>query len=283
MKNMVIRDAEHLRLGVFTFEDKQIQDEPLDNTRFSDPNISDEDKRSVVEMLEQSWVNDGPASVAYQLGRVWRDGLGVVADGEKAEMWFHRAAEAGHGGAQYALAKLLHEQGRIAEAVPWYEQSAGGGDQYASYQLGKLYLNLAGEDAPKDVPKAVGYLTAAAEQGSALAQYVLGKLYLLGQGAEVEQDYAIAERWLTLAADQGHEYAQFFLDHREQNRDPSLLLCATHLLCSMSQIIRDTPPPAPPVGLCIDRKRFRQLMEKKIAMGHKPDDHEEQGWGGMTM
>ena len=62
----------------------------------------------------------------------------------------------------------------------------------------------------------------------------------------------------------------------EQNRDPSALLCATRLLCAMAQIIRDTPPPSPPSELLIDRKRFRQLMEKKIAMGHKPDDHEEQ-------
>lgn len=50
----------------------------------------------------------------------------------------------------------------------------------------------------------------------------------------------------------------------------------------MAQIIRDTPPPALP-GIHIDRKRFRQIQEKKIAMGHNPDDHEEQGSGGMIM
>ena len=68
-----------------------------------------------------------------------------------------------------------------------------------------------------------------------------------------------------------------------QDRDLSVLLCATRLFCHMAQIIRDTPPPAPPTGLVIDRKRFRQLMEKKIAMGHKPDDHEEQGYIGPAM
>ena len=30
-------------------------------------------------------------------------------------------------------------------------------------------------------------------------------------------------------------------------------------------------------------KLRRRIQEKKIAMGHKPDDHEEQGWGGMSM
>ena len=28
-------------------------------------------------------------------------------------------------------------------------------------------------------------------------------------------------------------------------------------------------------GMQIDRKRRRQLQEKRIAMGHKPDDHED--------
>ena len=279
IKNMVIREAENLRLGVLTFEDEQMLDESPDNSRFNDPDISNEDKRSVVEMLERNWEQDSSPATAYQLGRIWRDGLGVPPNDEKAEMWFQRAAEWGHGNAQYALAKLLYEQGRISEALPWYEQAAEGGDQFAGDQLGKLYLT--GESVPKDAAKAVEHFTNAAGQGSAQAQYILGKLYLLGQ--DVEQDYAIAEHWLTQAANQGHEYAQFFLDHMEQDRDPAALICATRLLYSMAQIIRDTPLPSPPTGLCIDRKRFRQLMEKKIAMGHKPDDHEEQGWGGMSM
>lgn len=144
--------------------------------------------------------------------------------------------------------------------------------------MGKLYLQ--GTQVEKNPAKAVECLTDAAGQGCLQAQYLLGKLYLLGRG--VEQDYAAAEYWFTQAASQGHEYAQFFLDHMEPGREPSVLLCATRLLCCLTQVIRDTPPPAPP-GMRIDRKQLRQIQEKKIAMGHKPDDHEEQGWGGMIM
>ena len=279
IKNMVVREAENLRLGVFTFEDDSMRDEPPDNSRFSDPSVSNEDKRAVMGMLEQSWEDNGSASVAYQLGRVWRDGLGVPPDDDKAEMWFRRAAEDGHSGAQYALAKMLHQQGQVDEAIPWYKQAAESGNPFATYQLGKLYLT--GEGVPKDVTRAVDYLADAAEQDNSQAQYILGKLYLLGN--EVAQDIEAAAKWFAAAAGQGHEYAQFFLDHMEQNRDPSALLCATRLLCSMAQIIRDTPPPAPPTGLRIDSKRFRQLMEKKISMGHKSDDHEEQGYIGPAM
>ena len=278
IKNMVIQEAESLRLGVLTFEDNQMADEPPDNTRFRDPDISNEDKRSVIKMLERDWEDSSSASIAYRLGRIWRDGLGVIPDDEKAEVWFHRATGGGHSDAQYALAKLLQEQGRIGEAIPWYEQAAENGNPFAGYRLGKLYLQS--PQVETDTDRAVEYLTNAAEQDCAQAQYILGKLYLLGR--DVEQDSTMAEYWLAQAARQGHEYAQFFLDHMEQNRDPSVLLCSTHLLYSMAQIIRDTPPPAPP-GIHIDRKRFQQLMEKKIAMGHKPDDHEEQGYIGPTM
>lgn len=99
-----------------------------------------------------------------------------------------------------------NEQGRISEAISWYAQAADNGNQFASYQLGKLYLS--GDGVPKDIPKAVAYLTDAAEQNNSQAQYVLGKLYLLGH--VVEQDKEMAAQWFTLAVPQGHEYAQFF-------------------------------------------------------------------------
>ena len=35
--------------------------------------------------------------------------------------------------------------------------------------------------------------------------------------------------------------------------------------------------------MLVDRKLRRKIQEKKIAMGHKPDDHEEQGYIGPAM
>ena len=53
----------------------------------------------------------------------------------------------------------------------------------------------------------------------------------------------------------------------------------------LDNIFRDNAPTTPTSGgMQIDRKRFQKLREKKIALGHKPDDHEEeQNMGGMTM
>ena len=67
IKNMVVREAENLWLSVVTFEDEGMQDEPPDNSRFSDPNVPDGDKRLVAEELAQNWEYSDSASIAYQL------------------------------------------------------------------------------------------------------------------------------------------------------------------------------------------------------------------------
>ena len=129
------------------------------------------------------------------------------------------------------------------------------------------------------------YLTASADQGNQYAQYALGKLYLSGR--DVKQDRETAWAYFCESAEQGNQYAQFFLDHFDQARRPNLLLSATRLLHHLGQIFRENSvPPVAPVGQHIDRKRWRKLQEKRIAMGQKPDDHEEaprQDMGGMTM
>ena len=237
------------------------------------------EKAEQVQVLEQLWQR-GFSLSAYQLGKCWRDGRGVLPDDEQAELWFRRAAEAGYDFAQYALGKLLQSQKRMDEAVSWYGKAAAQGNSWAAYRLGKLYLE--GKAVPKDVPKAVGYLTFSAEQGNQYAQYTLGKLYLPGQ--DVKPDREQAWEYFCQSAEQGNEYAAFFLKHFDQVGRPNVFLSATRLLHHLGQIFRDNSVPAAPVGQHIDRKLRRKIQEKKIAMGHKPDDHEEeQNQGGMVM
>ena len=127
--------------------------------------------------------------------------------------------------------------------------------------------------------------TESAQQGNQYAQYALGKLYLTGQ--DVKQDREQAWAYFYESAEKGNEYAAFFLEHFDQARRPNVLLSATRLLHHLGQIFRENSvPPAAPVGQQVDRKLRRKIREKKIAMGHKPDDHEEtprQDMGDMTM
>ena len=151
--------------------------------------------------------------------------------------------------------------------------------EYAAYQLGKEYLS--GEVVSKDTVKAVDWFTQSAEAGNQYAQYMLGKLYLTGRG--VTHDQTQAMDWFSRSAAQGNQYAQFFLEHQNDLRPPSVMLAATRLLYHMSRIFENHALPHSSAGLHVDRKLRRKIQEKKIAMGHKPDDHEEQTQGGMVM
>ena len=305
IKNMVIWESEELRLGVFTFEDASMRDEvdedqaevyyawssrwemaaAYQNAKeiLSEYENTEAEKAEQVQVLEQLW-GAGFTVAAHQLGKCWRDGMGVLPDDEQAELWFRRAAEAGHDFSQYALGKLLQSQKRMNEAVSWYEKAAAQGGSWAAYRLGKVYLE--GRDIPKETAKAVEYLTNAAQEGNQYAQYTLGKLYLTGE--DVTQDREQAYHWLWESASQGNKYAQFFLEHFRDNHSPNVLLSATKLLHHLGRIFQENSvPPVAPVGHGVDRKLRQKIRAKKIAMGHKADDHEDpeltqSGMGGMT-
>ena len=292
IKNMVIREAEQIRLGEITFEDEQMDNEQVEEVQplkadwqmvssyrkaryvLCDDDSTWAEQEEAIQTLEQLW-DDGLTVAAHQLGKCWRDGLGVLPDDDKAELWFRRSAEAGNDFSQYALGKLLQQQGRITEAVEWYKQASAQGNQYASYRLGKLYL--LGDSVPKDTEKAIEYLTQASESGNQYAQYTLGKLYLT-------QDLEMAWYWFTQSAEQGNEYAQFFLDRWNDLKPPSVMLSVTRLLHHISEIFQDNSvPPQAPAGQQVDRKLRIKIREKKIAMGHKPDDHEEYSGPSLSM
>ena len=148
------------------------------------------------------------------------------------------------------------------------EDAACSGSSYAAYRLGKEYLK--GEIVAKDTVKAMDYLTQSAEAGNQYAQYALGKLYL------EEHNQEQAQYWFSQSASQGNRYAQFFLDRWDSLKPPSVMLATTRLLHHMSRGFQDqTPPPPVTGGIQVDRKLMARIREKKIAAGHKPDDHEE--------
>ena len=166
----------------------------------------------------------------------------------------------------------IHDPGL---GVQWLEYSARNRNDCAAYRLGKEYLK--GEVMNRDTSKVVEYLIQSAEAGNQYAQYALGKLYL------DRQDREQAYYWFSQSAAQRNEYAQFFLDRWNSLKPPSIMLSVSKLFHHMGRIFQDQAPvPSVSGGASIDRKRLQQLREKKIAMGHKPDDHEETQTG-MTM
>ena len=68
--------------------------------------------------------------------------------------------------------------------------------------------------------------------------------------------------------------------HHTQLPSEYLLNSTIRLFHQMGQIFRDNAaPPSNPMGIRIDSKRRKKLMQKRLALGHKQDDYEqEQGY-----
>lgn len=296
IKNAVIREAEHIRQGRMSFEDAASaqEDEATDDRSMSydcwelrkiiaDENMPLEERDRAAAELEQI-ARQGDPHAQYLMGLLFRDGGLLVPDAEQAKHWLKLSAQE-LPDAQYALGKLyLSDDPNIhdpAKGLYWLHQAVDSGHEYAAYRLGKEYL--AGENISRDTVKAAAYLRQAAEQSNPYAQYLLGKLYLMGEGVPKDKD--AAQYWFSVAERNGHAYAGYFLDLMEQEKDlpsPNILLSATRLLHHMGNIFRDNAPhPAVPAGIHIDRKRLQRLREKKMALGHKWNDHEEQQSHGM--
>lgn len=205
-----------------------------------DPNAAPEQTAQAVELLTKA-AEHGNCSAAFTLGQLYLSGTTLPRD--------------------------------PAAAVRWLERAALGGDQHAQYRLGKLLLQ--GEEVPKDADGAVRWLTASAEQGSRYAQYALGKLFLLGK--DVPEDRKAARQWFQKAAEQGDQYAQYFVERMDHRDLFPVVQSAARLLHHLAGIFREQSQPPHPRGLrlTVDKKLWRKIREKKIAMGHKPDDHEE--------
>ena len=302
VRNMVIRETLRLSEMHFTFEDDAMQDEPEEPPVPPDPgaermihqrarfyrraksvlDAADADpseKSMALVTLRRLW-EEGYTIAAHHLGKAYQDGLGISTDRKAAAEWFQKSAEAGNTCSAYALSKLLLEQGQIPQAIHWLRQAADQNDPYAQYRLGKLLLTGA-EGVPRDAVAAIKLLKDSAAQGNQFAQYTLGKLYLLGQ--EVQADREEALRYLVQAATQGNTYAQYFIDHQDDFSGAAAGTAALRMLHQMSRIFRENAAqPAIYAGMQIDKKRRRRLQEKRMAMGHKADDHEDRGLTQQT-
>ena len=229
--------------------------------------------------LHRLW-EEGYTIAAHQLGKAYQDGLGISIDRKAAAEWFQKSAEAGNTCSAYALGKLLLEQEQFPQALHWLRQAAEQNDPYAQYRLGKLLLTGA-EGAPKDMDAAIQLLKGSATQGNSFAQYALGKLYLLGQKVQVDREEAL--RYFAQSAAQGNTYAQYFIDHQEDFFGAAVGTAILRMLHQMSRIFRENAAqPAIYAGMQIDKKRRRRLQEKRMAMGHKADDHEDRGLTQQT-
>lgn len=154
-----------------------------------------------------------PQAQAAIADESFRKAAALSRDGRMAEAvpWFERAATRGHTAAQVTLG-TMYLLGRGVprnpeRAAEWYRMAADAGDAWAQFSLGKMYLG--GNGVPRDLREGIRLQRLAAEQGHPGAEYNMGVLYYNGEG--VDRDYAAAALWMERAARQGDTEAQMVL------------------------------------------------------------------------
>ena len=173
IKNAVIKEAEHIRMNKFSFEDEEMQDDGEQISTYgmsyecqdlqsvaNDESFPLEERDEAAEQLEKL-AEDGDAYAQYIIGTAYRDGGLLIPDTAKAQKFLECAAKQEIDAAQYALGKLyLSDDADIHDPVKgiyWLKRSADNGNDYAAYRLGKEYLS--GKNTVKDAETAVSYLS----------------------------------------------------------------------------------------------------------------------------
>ena len=124
------------------------------------------------------------------------------------------------------------------------------------------------EDAVKDVLRAIRNFEIAAKNGNDFAEYQLGKLYLYGK--EVARDYDIAIAYLTASAKHGNKYAEQLLHSIKSGGNWSAALGTIRLLHHLSRMIQNRmEDERKGKGVAVDRKLRKKIAEKKQAHGQK--------------
>ena len=149
----------------------------------------------------------------YRLGQMNMAGIGTAVNLEAAKLYFNRSAGYGNTDAEYGLGCLYanpdFSEYNIPKSIEHFFKAAEAQNQFAQYQLGRLYLGE-NEDIPRDIEKALSFLQLSADQGNQFAQYRLGKLYL-GENEDIPRNIEKALSFLQLSADQGNQFAQYQL------------------------------------------------------------------------
>lgn len=166
-------------------------------------------KRYPTAFSEFSYLaNAGDVTAMYYLGQMYRDGLGVDKNTERAIQLFEQAEGAHNTEATTILGRMLLHGDDITQnaslGIEYLKKAAHAGDAEALFELGEAYSEGIGVE--RELTYAFGFYLMGALKGDMRAQHKLGLAYYNGRGTP--QDYAAALRWLKRSANQGYVWAQ---------------------------------------------------------------------------
>jgi len=170
----------------------------------------------------------GDADAQYSLGMYYYCNSRNPSEEEierqkESAKWMRKAAEQGHGMAQYTLGSIYSHGMGVAkdatEAAKWFRKAAENESTREEHRitaqglLGSWYYH--GHGVPKDKAESVKWYRKAADpnnvngQPRAQAQLELGKRYYKGEG--VAEDRMEAIKWLRLAKESGEQIGYLWI------------------------------------------------------------------------
>ena len=266
-------------------------------------------KKALSGFLELESKDQADENLFYKIGSMYKNGLGIATDIDKAIDYFQRSAKLGNRNAKRILA-LEYISGErlerdIEKGLAMLIECADSGDTFSCYKLGNLYLKgeIINQDPDKaekyllsaadnefthyalgklylqkekyDIEKAISYFEKSVEKNM-WASYQLGRLYLFGAD-DLEKDKEKAMQYLNLSAEQGNEYAQNILDNQEKFKNEILANTILSLFVNLSRCIEDDYHNKFKSGRkMIDSKLRRMIREKNLALGIKEEHGQTQ-------
>ena len=191
----------------------------------------DQDIDKGLAMLTEC-ADSGDAFACYKLGKIYFKGDIVLQDLDKAEKYLLLATD----------------------------------NEYVQYALAKLYL----QEEKYDIQKAVNYFENCAYKNQ-WASYQLGRIYLFG-AAGLTKDKEQAIEWFTKSANDGNEYAQAMLDNISKFENDLLANTIFSLFVSLSRCIEDDyEQKYKSVRQTVDSRLRRMISQKKLLLGIKEE------------
>ena len=166
----------------------------------------DKDYAKALEKYSKAFEYKTPDSYCA-MGVLYRDGLAVEKDLDKAEKYLLEAYELGSEQAVFELGDFYNwaAEDRIdyEKAFKYYSEAVDNHIQeiWADYHLGVFYRD--GTGVKKDYGKAIDYLKKASALGNSQADVEMGFMYLNGEGVECDTSKAL--EYFKKAADAGNE------------------------------------------------------------------------------
>ncbi|MFI3244814.1 MAG: hypothetical protein R3Y56_11235 [Akkermansia sp.] len=163
---------------------------------FADGQLLPRDEQRAINYAETLATQFNDGLMAYATACAYLNGQGREQDEAKGNAFLEQACKGNIADAIMLKASRLEQSGKLAEAVPFYQQAASMAQEQAMTRLGTLLLK--GEGLEKDAQQGVALLTTAAERfNSQLAPLELAYYY------EREGEQSLADYWYVTASDRG--------------------------------------------------------------------------------